>query len=338
MMHRQYALAALLTLAIIPWVVGQTEPEPSAEKVRRVVEAFLDDVRRQDDTAGCRSGQAVLELGPAAIPSLVAGLDTRTSREIVWILRTLKTIGGEEAAATTSRFVRHADAEVRAEAITTLSRLLGPVGLPLYLVAAEDPDSAVRRRAFDALCMVPDAALTLDAALLGIVDSDFWVRARSVRILRCAPPPPALGPDPLIKGLLAALPALRKDEAIPLFALLSSSRRPGLEEVIEQALGRGSRDAAAAALDTAAGLGLRGFVKTALEMARSDEATLALPALRYLARLRERGAISTLVGRIPSVGDSNVKNAIDVSLRQITGQTFGYDVSQWRRWMAQEGL
>jgi hypothetical protein len=111
-----------------------------------------------------------------------------------------------------------------------------------------------------------------------------------------------------------------------------------LEEVLEQALGRGSRDAAAAALDTAAGLGLRGFVKTALEMARSDEATLALPALRYLARMRERGAIATLVGRIASVGDSNVKNAIVVSLRQITGQTFGYDVSQWRRWMAQEGL
>ena len=344
-MRHGIALLILACALVTGWSPAQRattqDKERNAETARRAVRGFFDAVRANKPKTSARRGKQVVDHGDLAVDPLLDGVRKRSAREIVYALRAMGYLKNARTRSTVLALCAHESADIRAEAVVAGCRAHPSAMGPVLDFAVADPHHMVRRRAYDGVLSMElqQRQEFIGIAFRGIVDSDFWVRSRALRIISGAlPAPTGEGEvDPVIAGAQAVMPQLGKDSAVPLFRILAKIRTKAMPDLVETGLRTGSIDAQVAAFGAAADLRLRDHGGVALRLLSSRSVVLANSAAAYLGRIRDRKSVPMLVDRLESTRDKGRREAIAVALRQITGRPFGYDVTRWRAWLDQQG-
>ncbi|MAG57974.1 MAG: hypothetical protein CMJ83_16945 [Planctomycetes bacterium] len=326
----RYALG--LAMLVASPALAQTK---ELENAPAAVNELLSATRRPLSVVD-RLGRRVAKFGEAAVTPLIAALETSTEpRRTILALRALKSIRSPRSASAVLALCTKEPAEVRAEAIATACNIPGANLAPVLPEAIRASDLQVRRRAWDGVRTLSGKELRpfLAAAVMGVADPDFWIRGRCLRILSEAPPTDG-SRDPLIRTVPRVLGKLDRAAAIALFRVIARVRTKDLDGVASIALTLGSVHAKVAAFAAAADLATSTHVPLARELCRDGDPDLAKAAVGYLARRRDVKSIPMLVGLLESSREKSVREASAVALRRLSGRTFGYDVQQWREWLA----
>ena len=308
------------------------------ETAGKVVARFFAAARAGKAKVVARCGEELLAHGSLAVAPLLRDLESRSKTEVLFALRAIGHLGVDETRDVVLGFCSHDDAAIRAEAIVAGCRAHPSSMTRVLEVAVGDSDSMVRRRAFDGvLALSPgDREPFLSVASEGVIDTDFWVRSRCLRILAGAGPARDGSPDPLMAGARRLIPRLTKEAATPFFRVVAKVRPDGVTALVVAALKEGSIPAQAAAFAAAGALGDRTHVGVALRLIKSRSDDIAMSAIAYLGRIGDRESCEALVRVLAGTLDQARREALVVALRQITGKTFGYDVAAWRAWLDEQ--
>lgn len=305
--------------------------------------ASLFSAARSGDRAACvKAADALVALGEPAVPELGKGLGARSEKEAVWGLRCLREIGGDSAAEAVLALVDHASPDVRAEALSCGRTLGSEAFIPAMLRAVRSEHRDERRRAYDGLlALAPGEPSTLEPALEGLGDPDFWVRTRALRLIAALPQPKEDtedeqdAPDPLLEGLRRVLADMRGETPTSLFRQLVKRYGKRLEPLVEAGLKVTTPETLLGALEAVRALRMRESLPRVRELAEEGTEPVRLAAIRTLAALRDREeeALRTLISVLERARSKSLRNAAATTLRQLTGELHGYDVAAWRRYV-----
>jgi HEAT repeat protein len=318
-------------LAAMPAMVQAQGSEASSD-AKKAVNRFFQ-VARSGDIAEMNAASAkVIEAGPAAAELVMKGIKSRTPQEIVAGLRLVRAAGGEQSLDQVLELADHRNPEVRAEVCVYCGFQESPAVVPYLHRGSADPSATVRRRAFDALLrMQVRDPRTLSAACNGLFDKDFWVSGQAGRILG-AWPPVTRGPDPVAKALATSIPRLGKTTAPRVFAILGHRMEDQIAPLVKRGLSHRNSAVVLAAIKVAADRRLRAtYPKLRELLKRRDE--VAVAAVRALGTVKDKKAVPLLVRMLSGRLDEVLRDAVAVSLRYITGKTYGFDRSKWEEYL-----
>ncbi len=323
----------ILASLVLACMAGSALFGQSGDEVEKQVAVFFRAAEAGSATLVAEAEKTVA-LGPEIGPYLLDGLGKRSPDAIVWALRCYKVVGAGDGEEALSGFCSHDSADVRAEAMVSLSALHPEAAVSRAHELMKDREVVVRRRAIDALVAhAPSDVQTISVAFDALTDGDFWICSRAIRLLsrvdcsteesravmvqRCVPMVPKL--DARTAGLVIGLVVSQTGKAsLPVLAAAARRDLPSVQ---------------AAAFGAAARLGLDQLLDDARRHIDRKDSEARLPAIRYVAALRDRDSMRRLVGVIENEKDP-AREAAVVALRQISGQSFGYEPDRWRAWIA----
>ena len=98
------------------------------------------------------AAQALIDFGPAAIPSILSTLQNEEEDEIVGLLlRVVNVIGGREAIPSILLFLDHENPMIRRLALETLGEIPDPASIDYLLTKLDDPDIASQQAAVNSI-------------------------------------------------------------------------------------------------------------------------------------------------------------------------------------------
>ncbi len=242
------------------------------------------------------ASQKLARLGAPAVEPLIRALhhkDRRVRYHAAWALKQI----GNPAAAALAKALADEDVKARYPAAYALDGARGASLLPAWLAAARDADPRVRYYAVRALGHFKDDARAKAAVRRALKDASPLVRGAAAGAAA------RMGDAGGIEGLAALMtPGVDADTRFKAAFALWKLRDPRAAP----ALARGMND--------------------------PD------PRVRHhcawaLGDLKAVSAVPALVDALQNSSDNTLKYYAANSLKQITGQAFGFDAAKWREWL-----
>ncbi len=235
------------------------------------------------------------QLGPAAVDLLAKALRHPDKRVRYHAALALKQIG-KPAASALAALLAGNDAQAKYPAAYALADVRDTSLLPAWLAAAKNPDPRVRYYAVRALGHFKDPRAA-DAIRRALKDA-----------------------SPLVRGAAAGAAALMGD----------AGGIEGLAALMNPGVDADTRFKAAFALWKLRDL----RAVPALARGMND----SVPRVRHhcawaLGDLKAKAAVMPLVNVLQNSSDNTLKYYAANSLKQITGQQFGFDAAKWREWL-----
>lgn len=320
-------MALLSTHALSPAQAPDANPTTG-----KVVATFLKAARTGDGAALEAAAQHVRKAGKEALSLLGTALSGRTPAELVAGMRFLRSAKAGDRVVDLQALTVHVDPDVRAESMWLCAEAAGAAPLAWLHRGAADPAASVKRRAFDAL-LSREARdrQTLELAIAGILDSDWWISSQSGRILGSWPVVKK-GPDLVAQALGAMVPDLGPASAPTVFSILAHRMGKRAAPYLSSGMAHKTSEVAIAAIKATARLRLRVLSPTLRKLFRRGDA-VALAAVQCVAELQDRQSVRPLVKLLARGVKSPLKEAVALSLRHITGQIHGYDVARWEEYL-----
>lgn len=323
-------------LCVIALLAGQMlssaqAPDASPE-LRKAVATFLQAARTGDGAGLEAAARGVQKAGNDALSLLGTELSGRAPAELVAGMRFLRAAHAGDRMVDPQSLTMHDDAEVRAESMLLCSKLAGAGPLAWLHRGAADPVASVKRRAFDAL-LSREAfdRQTLEVAITGMLDPDWWISRQAGRILGSWPAAKS-GTDPVARALGALVPDLGPSSAPTVFSILAHRMGKKAAPYLSSGMAHKTREVAIAAIKAATRLRLRALAPNLRKLFRRGDA-VALAAVQGVAVLQDRKSVRPLVRLLARGVKSPLKEAVALSLRHITGQMHGYDVARWEEYL-----
>lgn len=323
------------TILLVLLLAAATPAQDGGSAAAARVDAFL---------AAARSGQQerleaaatdVLAAREETLPMLVKRIAKRSSDEIVCVIQLLARGGAWAWLSELTVLEGHLSGRVRSELVRFAGQARpGELSLGLLGRALDDADSQVRRRALDGLLRQRafESAL-LRSVTARLLDEDPWVVGQAARLLAAWPAGEAKA-DPVVVELEGILPRLRDASGTSFFTVLMRRKGEGVDPLFSRGLAHARSGVVVAALQVIARSGRRRHLPTVRVLAGRPGAT-GVAAVRCLGDLRDPAAVPILVDLMAAAPQGVYREALAVGLRAITGQTFGYDVRRWRRWLSE---
>jgi HEAT repeat protein len=113
------------------------------------------------------AAQALIDFGPAAVPSILSALQNEEEDEIVaLLLRVINVVGGREAIPSILHFLDHENPSIRRLAIETLGEIPDPTAIDYLLTKLDDPDVASQQAAVNSVSALVTAFSEIQAEVL----------------------------------------------------------------------------------------------------------------------------------------------------------------------------
>jgi HEAT repeat protein len=216
-----------------------------------------------------------------------------------------------------------------------LGKLRSREAVPLLCeVAVQSPDDQNRIAAAEALREIGCFDQSVGLLLKNLKSDDALTLHRGVTVLRVIAADPAGGRE-VMRQALEAMPTASISVRLNLVTLFSGSRSRDAETLLLRCLADDSPQIRAAGIHTLTGIGVGPAVTdrliACLKSPAEDRAVIRESAYA-LGRLKRSEAVSSLIGRLND-SDEDVRSASLWALRNITGKSYGRDISRWQLWM-----
>lgn len=294
-----------------------------------------------NDTHRVLLARIVLVAG--TLGSLVLAQDSRPAApprpadvpEMAWTIRILNGDGSPDAPKLARLHVDDADARVRGQALMTLADMGNATDVPAFLAHATDPDTYVRRRAFDGLVQHgPKADGAAAAALAALKDADGWVVQQAVLILEAQDKVGRGVEDPISRGVTDSIADIQPFAAEPALDILV--RRGSAGPAIVAALRNGvHRKTQLAALKCAVESKDPILARKLRPFAEGRDLELAQAAVKAVTSIEGMHALDWLVKRLEVESRPKVLDEVLVGLRGLTGRMYGTDLAAWKHYLAE---
>jgi HEAT repeat protein len=194
------------TIVVLAETLADPESDPYVRSVAIKALSEMRDTRSAEALVGLFgheteaevAHEAVISLGPIAIPTLAKALENKNVLVRQRAAAVMGRLGDPKAIEPLGGALDDDDAVVRDNAVKALAAIGGEEVIPLIAKALSDQDVQVRKDAVNALERTPDPRI-LDACIAALTDKDAHVRSRAAKILGKLGDPKAV--EPLLKSL-----------------------------------------------------------------------------------------------------------------------------------------